>query len=193
MSEWQWHQLGSTQVCTSLQTDNHAKTPLHSFLQARCPFCRKHWRKRNNSKCRWFHDHTHTHTQWVAVTSAGPAMCKSAPCSRHITTPAPHHSSFLRAGCPSCHPTNSIKALKAGFHDHCRHNQITLIRQHARFTYFLVNPLHVVHEIRQLADHYVTVNVSQYTVVVALSTGCLQQCLPHLVCVVRWPRFTPEA
>ena len=27
--------------------------------------------------------------------------------------PAPHHSVFLQAGCPSCHPTNSIKALKA--------------------------------------------------------------------------------
>jgi len=23
-----------------------------------------------------------------------------------------HHSVFLQAGCPSCHPTNSIKALK---------------------------------------------------------------------------------
>jgi len=26
-SEWQWHQLGSVQVCTSLQADNHAITP----------------------------------------------------------------------------------------------------------------------------------------------------------------------
>ena len=26
-SEWQWHQLGYIQVCTSLQTDNHASTP----------------------------------------------------------------------------------------------------------------------------------------------------------------------
>jgi len=26
-SEWQWHQLGNIQVCTSLQTDNHASTP----------------------------------------------------------------------------------------------------------------------------------------------------------------------
>jgi len=25
-SEWQWHQLGHVQVCTSLQTDNHAST-----------------------------------------------------------------------------------------------------------------------------------------------------------------------
>jgi len=25
-SEWQWHQLGHMQVCTSLQTDNHATT-----------------------------------------------------------------------------------------------------------------------------------------------------------------------
>jgi len=38
--EWQWHQLGHMQVCTSLQTDNHASTPPLSFLQARCPFCR---------------------------------------------------------------------------------------------------------------------------------------------------------
>jgi len=28
------------QVCTSLQTDNHASTPPLSFLQARCPSCR---------------------------------------------------------------------------------------------------------------------------------------------------------
>ena len=30
-SEWQWHQLGHKQVCTSLQTDNHASTPPFSF------------------------------------------------------------------------------------------------------------------------------------------------------------------
>jgi len=28
------------QVCTSLQTDNHASTPPLSFLQAGCPSCR---------------------------------------------------------------------------------------------------------------------------------------------------------
>ena len=33
-TEWQWHQLGHMQVCTLLQTDNHASTPLLSFLQA---------------------------------------------------------------------------------------------------------------------------------------------------------------
>ena len=41
------------------------------------------------------------------------AICKSASRSRQITTPVPHHSVFLQAGCPSCRPTNSIKALKA--------------------------------------------------------------------------------
>jgi len=30
-SEWQWHQLGHMQVCTSLQTDNHASSPPLSF------------------------------------------------------------------------------------------------------------------------------------------------------------------
>ena len=38
-SEWQRHQLGHMQVCTSLQTDNHASTPPLSFLQAGCPSC----------------------------------------------------------------------------------------------------------------------------------------------------------
>jgi len=48
-SEWQWHQLGHTQICISPQTDNHTST----------------------------------------------------------------HHCFLQDGCPDCHPTNSIKALKA--------------------------------------------------------------------------------
>ena len=39
-SEWQWHQLGHMQVCTSLQTDNYASNPPLSFLQAGCPSCR---------------------------------------------------------------------------------------------------------------------------------------------------------
>ena len=43
----------------------------------------------------------------------GWTICKSAPCSRQITTPAPHHSVLLQAGCPFCRPTNSVKALKA--------------------------------------------------------------------------------
>ena len=38
-------------------------------------------------------------------------ICKSAPLSRQIAMPAPHHSVFLQAGCPSCRPTNSVKAL----------------------------------------------------------------------------------
>jgi len=40
-SEWQWHQLGHMQVCTSLQTDNHASTPPLSYLQAGCLSCRR--------------------------------------------------------------------------------------------------------------------------------------------------------
>ena len=32
-SEWQWHQLGHMQVCTSLQTDNHASTPWLLFFR----------------------------------------------------------------------------------------------------------------------------------------------------------------
>ena len=38
-SEWQWHPLGHMQVCTLLQTDNHASTQPLSFLHAGCPSC----------------------------------------------------------------------------------------------------------------------------------------------------------
>jgi len=37
-SEWQWHQLGHMQVCTTLQTDSHASTPPLSFFTDRMPF-----------------------------------------------------------------------------------------------------------------------------------------------------------
>ena len=66
--------------------------------------------------------HTHTHTRLTAlfpglqaVSGSGIiwAICKSASRSRQITMPALYHSSFLQARCPSCRPTNSVKALKA--------------------------------------------------------------------------------
>jgi len=46
-NEWQWHQLGRMQVCTSLQSDNHASTPPLSFyrpdaLPAAQPTASKH-------------------------------------------------------------------------------------------------------------------------------------------------------
>ena len=83
--------------------------------------------------------HTHTHTRltalyqglptWAGTRKVKPvgiflkqetltgsgiswAICKPAPRSRQITMPAAHHSFFLQARCPSCHPTNSVKALK---------------------------------------------------------------------------------
>ena len=53
-SEWQWHQLGHMQVCTSLQTDNHASTPPLFFyrpdaLPAAQPTASKHWRHYSTS------------------------------------------------------------------------------------------------------------------------------------------------
>jgi len=37
-------------------------------------------------------------------------VCTSLQTDSHASTPA---LSFLKAGCPSCRPTNSVKALKA--------------------------------------------------------------------------------
>ena len=91
--------------------------------------------------------HTHTHTRarltalfpglpgwagtrkvkpiWILLkqeTASGSgiswAICKSAHRSRQITTPA--NAQFLQAGCLSCRPTNSVKALKSTYHETCK-------------------------------------------------------------------------
>jgi len=58
-SEWQWHQLGRMQICTLLQTDNHASTPPLSFLQAGCPSCRP------TNSVKALKANTHIHTENV--------------------------------------------------------------------------------------------------------------------------------
>jgi len=58
-SEWQWHQLGRMQVCTSLQTDkwdNYASTPPLSFyrpdaLPVTYLTASKHWRRTSFTQC----------------------------------------------------------------------------------------------------------------------------------------------
>ena len=50
----------------------------------------------------------------MSVSGISWAICKSAPRSRQITTPAPHHSVFLQTGCPSCRPTPPLSFLQTG-------------------------------------------------------------------------------
>jgi len=51
-------------------------------------------------------------------------ICTSLWTDNHASTSS---LKFLQAGCPSCHPTNSIKALKAQSAHNCMHEkQITL-------------------------------------------------------------------
>jgi len=126
------------QVCTSLKTDNHANTPPLCFLQAGCPSCRP-----NNSVKALKATQQHTQqpfkkpfnglfsrTTWVSQYQKGKTdldftgaresewqwhqlghmqVCTSLQTDNHASTPL----SFLQAGCPSCRPTNSVKALKA--------------------------------------------------------------------------------
>ena len=50
-SEWQWNPLGHMQVCTSLQTDNHASTPQLSFFTGRMPFLPPNQQRQSSVKC----------------------------------------------------------------------------------------------------------------------------------------------
>ena len=62
-SEWQWHQLGHMQVCTSLQTDNHASTPPLSLFTGRMPFLPPNQQRQSTEGT---HTHIYIHLQSAA-------------------------------------------------------------------------------------------------------------------------------
>ena len=101
------------------------------------------YQPQSHSLCYVFkHSYTHTHThtcltalfpglpRWASTRKVKPiwillkqetvsgsgiswAVCKSASCSRQTITANTSPLCFLQAGCPFCHPTNSVKRLKA--------------------------------------------------------------------------------
>ena len=52
-SEWQWHQLGHMQVCTSFQTDNLASTPPLKFFTGRMPFLPPNQQRQSTEGTSW--------------------------------------------------------------------------------------------------------------------------------------------
>jgi len=54
-NEWQWRQLGSMQVCTLLQTDNHASTPPLSFFTGRMPFLLRNQQRQSTESKSLYH------------------------------------------------------------------------------------------------------------------------------------------
>jgi len=89
----------------------HTHTHAHTHLTALCPGLPR-WAGTRKVKPIWILLEQET----ISGSGISWAICKSAPRSKQITTPAPDYSSFLQAGCPSCRPTNSVKALKAKLH-----------------------------------------------------------------------------
>ena len=95
--------------------DTHTHTHTNTRLMALCPGLPK-WAGTRKVKPIWIL----LEQEIVSGSGISWAICMSAPRSRQLTTPAPHYSAFLQAGCPSCRPTNSVKALKAVNNDtHC--------------------------------------------------------------------------
>ena len=93
------------QVCVQLPTTTQQQHPFNGPLSGTIPG----WAGTRKVKPIWILLKPET----MSGSGISWAICKSAPRSRQITTPTPHHSVFYRPVCPSCRPTNSVKALKA--------------------------------------------------------------------------------
>jgi len=90
-------------------THAHTRTHIHTRLTALCPGL-SGWAGTRKVKPIWILLKQET----MSGSGISWAICKSEPRSRQITmhTSTPPLS-FLQAGCPSCRPTNSVKAVKA--------------------------------------------------------------------------------
>ena len=66
-SEWQWHQLGCMQVCTSLQTDNHARTPPLKFFTGRMPFLPPNQQRQSTEGTFTCHSHIYPHPRMQSI------------------------------------------------------------------------------------------------------------------------------
>ena len=92
----------------NMALNSYYATHTHTRLTALCPGL-PGWAGTRKAKPIWILLKHET----VSGSGISWAICKSAPRCRQITMPAPHHSSFSQAGCRSCHPTNSVKAVRA--------------------------------------------------------------------------------
>jgi len=126
---WQWHQLDHMQIiCTLLQTDNHNSTSSLKCFTGQMLFLTPNQQYQSTT--------TPHHNHFTAI-FPGPSGWAGARrelldfmvqgktnTGRHTNYPTGHHSirlcsahlrhpPFLQVGCPSCRPTNSVKALKA--------------------------------------------------------------------------------
>ena len=136
-----WYQLDHMKtVCTSLQTDNHVNTSSLNFYSRMLFLIPNQQCQSTEGSSLVIVTHTHTFngslfgTTQVSQYQKGKTnldfteardsgwqwrqlgymqVCTSLQTDNHTSTPP--LLCFLQAGCPSCRPTNSVKALKALF------------------------------------------------------------------------------
>jgi len=138
MTGWHWHQLDFMQIiCTSLQMDNHSSISRLYILTGRTLFLTPHQQFQGTEGIThayastttttvlrpFFRDHRgelvpeeNFWTLWCKgrLTEADTPTIRLGGTLSGLTSAHLHHPPyFLQAGCPSCRPTNSVKALKA--------------------------------------------------------------------------------
>jgi len=86
-------------------TNTHAHTHTHTHTLSRTTRVSQYQKGKTNLD---FTEARDSEWQWHQLGHM--LVCTSLQTDNHVSTPP---LSFLQAGCPSCHPTNSVKALKA--------------------------------------------------------------------------------
>ena len=109
-------------------THTHTHTHTHSHLTALCPGLPR-WAGTRKVKAIWILLKQET----VSGSGISWTICKSAPRSRQITTPAPHHSVFYRPDAlPAAQQTTSMhwRPKESPYRNRCRNSKIGLPNQY---------------------------------------------------------------
>jgi len=117
------HRHTRTHVCTVTHTHTYTHTRLMALFSGTTQASQYQKSKTNLD----FTEARHSEWQWHHLSHIM-QVCNSLHADNNASTPP---LSFLQAGCPSCHPTSSVKALKAlHTHSHTLINRQHIYRRH---------------------------------------------------------------
>jgi len=120
-----------THARTHARTHTHTHTHRHTH-PFNGPFSRTTWvgRYQKGKTNLDFTEARDSKWQWHQLGHM--QVCTSLQTDNHTSTPS---LSFLQAGCPSCHPTNSVKALKASCN---QHKKTSFVLTYCKAPFFII-------------------------------------------------------
>jgi len=119
LEKWQSTFIHNSHIITDPNYDcfnqehTHTQTHTHPFNGSLSGTTKVSRYQKNKKKSRFYSSERQSqYFYWQSGSGISWAICKSAPCSRQITMPAPHHSSFFTDRMPFLPPNQQCQSTE---------------------------------------------------------------------------------